>query len=51
MCAWSASPRKWLARLRGVWKAVEMTDRQNVPVPERAARVAAAVDDYRGSSS
>lgn len=36
-----------LARLRGVWKAVEMSDRPDVPVAERAARVAAAEEEYR----
>ncbi|QOD05691.1 hypothetical protein [Pseudarthrobacter sp. BIM B-2242] len=36
-----------LARLRGVWRAVEMSGRPDVPVAERAARVAAAADEYR----
>lgn len=36
-----------LGRLRGIWKAVEMSDRPDVPVAERAERVAAAVDEYR----
>src|SRR4051812_644416 len=37
-----------LARLRKIWKAVEMSDRPDVAVAERAERVAAAVEEYRG---
>lgn len=37
-----------LARLRGIWRAVEMSDRPEIPVVERAERVASAVEEYRG---
>lgn len=44
----AALTQQRLTRLRGVWKAVEMSDRPDAPVAERAERVAAAVGEYRG---